>query len=331
MDCLKDYIGIKGYGSQEPLSGLYINQLPGITLESIDKIADKDQGNFTGVWDDVQTRAGNRLEKDLRIALRNRFKLKGIKSFSVAKPVLSEDTIEAAEEYRGVIIDLGIDKSAFLAISVNQITLNLPGTVTSLVLKIFELTENDECIELLTKTKANASGKCVINIARKFSAKKIFIAVDATTAELLSAEYNNTVAYDCFRILCDICEDCKPSISGASSLVASPGEITKSDEVYGIEVGFSVMCDLTSIACFNKPEFTDVWMYLLGAELMIERSFSSRLNRYTTIDREQASELSGYFTAQYEKALKEAVNAIELKDDCCIECNPLVRTTTSLP
>ncbi|MBK7882502.1 MAG: hypothetical protein IPJ81_00670 [Chitinophagaceae bacterium] len=63
MDCLIDYIGVKGCGNVKPLSGMYINQLAGISLESMEKIADKEQVTFMGVWKDVQARAWLRLEK----------------------------------------------------------------------------------------------------------------------------------------------------------------------------------------------------------------------------------------------------------------------------
>lgn len=76
MDCLKDYIQIEGCSAPQygydantdgdddpeteptPASGLYINKdLPGISLENVDKIADGEQQTFLGVWNEVQDRA----------------------------------------------------------------------------------------------------------------------------------------------------------------------------------------------------------------------------------------------------------------------------------
>lgn len=58
MGCLKDYIGIRVCSTDTPPeSGLYINSLPGISLESIDKIADSDQTTYKGVWSDAQDEA----------------------------------------------------------------------------------------------------------------------------------------------------------------------------------------------------------------------------------------------------------------------------------
>lgn len=58
MNCLTDYIGIRGCNNDiPPESGLVINSLPGISLESIDRIANADQITYKGVWTDVQDEA----------------------------------------------------------------------------------------------------------------------------------------------------------------------------------------------------------------------------------------------------------------------------------
>lgn len=57
MSCLIDYIGLKGCSTEIPPSGIYLNSLPGISLESIDKIAEAEQVSYAGVWADVQAEA----------------------------------------------------------------------------------------------------------------------------------------------------------------------------------------------------------------------------------------------------------------------------------
>jgi len=59
MQCFTDYIGLSFCAGvyESPASGIYINSLPGISIESIEKIADQEQINYLGVWGDVQTNA----------------------------------------------------------------------------------------------------------------------------------------------------------------------------------------------------------------------------------------------------------------------------------
>jgi hypothetical protein len=60
MTCFIDHIGL-AYCEPGvyniPSSGIYLKSLPGISIESIDKIADSEQVTYLGVWDDVQTSA----------------------------------------------------------------------------------------------------------------------------------------------------------------------------------------------------------------------------------------------------------------------------------
>ena len=76
-NCLLDYIGILTCpdGSCESDSGLYINSLPGISLESVEKIATQDQINYAGVWKDVQNQAWIRFKVSFIAQLTKCFEL----------------------------------------------------------------------------------------------------------------------------------------------------------------------------------------------------------------------------------------------------------------
>ena len=76
MDCLTDYIGFFNCaGQDEPPSGMYINTLPGITLESVDKVATSEQITYLQVWADAQKEAAIRFLNDFKIELNKCFTL----------------------------------------------------------------------------------------------------------------------------------------------------------------------------------------------------------------------------------------------------------------
>ncbi|MCW3466497.1 hypothetical protein [Chitinophaga nivalis] len=157
LQCLTGYIGLMGCGSAEPGSGLYINSLPGISLEMMDNIADAEQKTFLGVWNEIQKR--------------------GILSF----------------------------RTYFMA------QLN----------------------------------KC-----------------------------------------------------------------------YQINQWDTVEC----LACENRDLLSTCLMYLLGHELMIERIYSNRINRYTTIDLDEAKELKDYYISKFQNELPLAVQGIDVeKSDCIVK------------
>lgn len=160
MDCLTGYIGLKVCGDETSASGMFINSLPGISLESIDKIAESEQITYAGVWADVQAEAAVRFYVDV----------------------------------------------------VTEIT------------------------------------KC-----------------------------------------------------------------------YSI----TPYCDYEDIICDNKLKLAVAWRYLLGNQLMIFRLYTTRLNRFTTIDLEQAAQLRDFYQVSYEQALSQAVQIIDVSScELCCGGNP---------
>lgn len=156
MSCLTDYIGLKGCNEDPPESGLYINSLPGISLESLDRIATSEQITYRGVWADVQ-------------------------------------------------------EEAYLT---------------------FELDFFNELMK-------------------------------------------------CYKI--------------------------------------QPYCDYENLICINKKKLASAWRYLLGVHIMTARLFTSRLNFFTAVTREDAEELKGLYQAKYEEALSKTIKIIDVSS-CCLHC-----------
>jgi len=94
----------------------------------------------------------------------------------------------------------------------------------------------------------------------------------------------------------------------------------------------SPVCSYNSLVVNNKELIADAWLYLLGVELMFERQFTSRINRLTTVDAEDAEKLRDVFTAKYEEAFNDFVSGIQINaHDGCIECRQTIKRVTSLP
>jgi hypothetical protein len=169
MDCFIDYIGLSlcAGAYSAPASGIYINSLPGLNIESIDKVADQEQINYLGVWRDVNT--------------------------------------NAVQQFR-------ID---------------------------------------------------VIAEMRK-----------------------------CYELNCD--------------------------------------CDYDALICENLEVLTQSWKYLLGIWLLIFRINSNRLNRFTTVNIEQAKELKDYYQAEYDKFLAQSVLCMDISS-CELCCGGNPQTVTFLP
>jgi hypothetical protein len=77
MDCLIDFIGLSYCPGiyEQPGSGIYLNSLPGISIQSIDAIADSEQITYLGVWADVQSSAVAQFRIEVISELNKCFKL----------------------------------------------------------------------------------------------------------------------------------------------------------------------------------------------------------------------------------------------------------------
>lgn len=157
MDCLIDYIGLKVCGNETSGSGQFINSLPGISLESVDKIADSEQITYKAVWDDAQAEAWNRFYTDV----------------------------------------------------VNELS---------------------KCYQL------------------------------------------------------------------------------------------QPYCDYETLICENKAKLITAWKYLLGNQLMLFRLYTTRLNRFTTVDYNKAIELRDFYAVEYEKALPLAAKIMNVSSCECMQC-----------
>lgn len=77
MTCFQDYIGLSlcAGAYESPASGIYINSLPGLSMESLDKIADQEQINYLGVWADVQANALPEFRVDIMAEIQKCYQL----------------------------------------------------------------------------------------------------------------------------------------------------------------------------------------------------------------------------------------------------------------
>lgn len=80
-------------------------------------------------------------------------------------------------------------------------------------------------------------------------------------------------------------------------------------------------CDYESLICDNKEVLVNAWMMLLAAQLMWYRKYTTRLNRFTTVDLEAAGELMDMYLVEYESTLAQAVQLMDISE-CRCELKP---------
>lgn len=336
MNCLIDYILLEGCNNADAASGYYLNRLlPGIPLESIDKIAEADQVTYLEVYSDVQKRAALRFEQDVIREFQSRYQIRGIsESFDLLKFIDTVNNQTAlAGKWRGFTIELIQEnqyrwvQSALQCINIQSVRLYRKAVTADINGKIFNL-ETGEVLGTFTVPVNAAAGWTEVNISLRTFVPRVFVAFDSTAVNCVELSIDSDIVNKFHGCACEFFfSDCQAAIRGAesSSLLAevTDDNITTGDNLFGFSGVFSIGCSYHSIVCQNKAQFLMPWAFILGRELMWERLNSSRINRFTIgWDAEKGKKLQSEFDAAYRADLKTVVEGIGLNQyDCCLECN----------
>lgn len=341
MECLRDYIGIEGCDGVTPESGRYVNELPGINTFQVGKIADQEQVTFLEVWTDVQNRALKKFEGSVIRAFRDHksFRIKSINQLvDLGRKIDTTVVTQNAAEYRGVAIELIFPsdlyslQSSLQVIWIESISIYSPAIIANLPIKIFDL-ETGDTLDTLTQNVVVGWNR--IAVTSSYDALRIFIAYDATnldSAELNINQYSSTCCQLCADTIFGIGE-CEARVQGrVSDDLSDPTEGDTGTNTFGLSAVFSIRCRYDWLVCNNRDYFGQALMYLLGAEVLWERINSERLNRYTTIDLDQARKLQEDFLLEFDKELLNAVSGVDISSqDCCVECISPIQKPMLIP
>ncbi len=319
MICLKDYIGLAGCGSTTPLSGLYVNELPGVTLEMIDKLTEADQITYLGVWNDVQKRAAARLANTVNGNFRQRYSLKAIRETLYTGNVLTDKVVPMAAEFRGVEVRIA-SQSALQSIYVSDLYVYLTAPVANLRVGVADIEHH---VPVFTTNIDGKEGWNAIEVKRDFRTHHLFAGYDATDVDGLQIPLLEDVDNWC-RCMHDTFGS-KSEVRGAVYDSNINTIVANTDYTASFVAAMSAHCSYEPFICDNLDVFKTVYWYLLGAELMFERMYTGRLNRFTTVDRQKAEELRKEFTEIANAELETALSGIRLDTaDPCLECNQTV-------
>jgi hypothetical protein len=336
MNCFIDYIGLRGAVSGiTPDSGLYVNDLPGINLKSLDAIADSDKVNYQRLWDIIQQRAVKNFGNAIYSILNRRYRIRTLlQSIDLLKQI-DAITYDPLAQWRGFTIELSFKNmqrlvaSPFQTTHIQELSLYLTSVPAGDVpVKIFDLNTGDVLDSFTIPAASAVIGWNRIKVEKRYVAYRIFCAYDATLIEGTNLYIPQTVITGCMSCVNWIYgfSFCEAYVRGAQTVVKTdPTILGFTNQSYGLSAKFSVGCTYDGLAANNRALFANALWYLIGAEILVERLSSDRINRYTTIDREQAQENLAYMQEQYKINLEQALEGINLTmGDCCIEQNAQV-------
>lgn len=315
MSCQDNYIGINRSAASR--SGLYASDLPGVEDLVFTLLSKGTETTIADVWGRVYSNAWNNTINDLQQALQ--------KKFHVDRKLLTKQTSEFTDEVNtsgalsGVKIGFTLPKYAKTHIISVDVWVEQDYLSPELTVYFYDTDENGELLHSVSQ--AVEIGKNTIFVDTDFEVDKIFIAVDTGLFQIkqtVNKKFNMGYLYwsiwDC-RFPCFGNEGSVSQINGG-----------------GVDVKYDVYCSIEKYLCENINLFKTVLWWRVGMELIIERRYGNRLNQFTTMTQERAAELTTFYNAQYQQALMNNVESVNIHEDpYCFECNATVSTRNLLP
>lgn len=316
-----------------PLSGRYVNGLPGISLKAVDNMANSEQVTYAKVWENVQERAIADFGNKVTAKFAERFRLKQVlQNIDLGEEVDSTNMLPSALEYRGFTYQVKCETdqyfkpSALQHVYVQQVKVYAinAGNIT---VKIFDLEKKKQ---LYTKSITAVQGWNTIVVHESFKAFRMFFAIDASATDTAYQELNEYALGCCAACTYSLYGDSGHGwLQGAKASTADPYTLSEGSNIFGVSADISLHCSFDNVVCKNLPVFENALWYKHGEELMIERLASPRFN-LTTIDTKEAQELQKYFMDKADDYLNIAVAGIDLDlNDSCIDCNAMITYGTS--
>ncbi len=340
LDCLVNYVGIKGCGEALPGSGLYVNDLPGIPRELLDKIATADQGTYKQAWLDIQNNAVQEMNIDLKLAFANRYKsVSLLRSFSIGKNIDTTTTEPQSAEYRGFSVDIhkdipdGYVVSNMIAYSIDALELYIPVVTTNPI--TIRILDGDTAESLFSYSLAVAdqvTGWNVIPVNSLFYAGKIVAVYDATEVDSVELTLAPNINDSLCGCLSPVYDECLGEVKGIDTGALNINTINEGTNTYGLTANISLTCTYEKLVCRNKMLFAKPLQYLLGYKVLEAALYTNRFGRFNTTDRKVTEGLAQDYRQDYLSALELTLKGIDLDQaDPCIVCDPALYTTYVRP
>lgn len=286
-----------------------ITKLPGISLESLEKIRDKDTVSLTELVDNLIFRAINRVKIDLisgkKIQLANQ-------DFSLCVGRLTDisEIVPASNGKGGVTID--IIQSEYILL--NLATLYFyTDDVYSVDFQVIDLYSNTV---LHTFTLDTVAGENVYDLNFDIFASRHSRKI-AVVYDLSQANFYKTNAIACF----DSCTcSCPVAVTCGCNNVTGNLNLSKSNYTYGVGLQMKLQCSFEKFLCNNSNAVVDAIYYATALEYYDENLLNFNVNKFTRTREEETVNYQKVMQQKYDKAIYYATSALNFCDNCCFEC-----------
>lgn len=268
-------------------------------------------------WEMIYKKAWDNFISDLTHQLQNKF--------YVDSKLVSRETSQVKVDLNttiglaGVTIEFNLPRYARLhVVSVDVWSADDYNSPEALI----QVYEDDASGELLSEhSQEITEGRNTIFIDQDYEVDKIFVAYDPETYSFKQTENKR---YDTPYISWS-CDECAFECGGyAGKIVQINGG--------GLNVKYNVYCSAEKFACENINLFKQAFFFRIGLEIIYERRFGNRLNKFMTMTLERQEELMEFYETKFNENLERSVRSQNMREDpYCFTCKEIVSKRSSIP
>lgn len=323
MDCFIDYIGLRNCSATEPDSGVYINDMAGMSIKRLDNISNEEKKTFLGVWNAIQKRCAFEMESRILTKFTNYYKIaKSLQSSIFGWFDYDSTFLSLESKYKGTMFTAYLP--SYAKAQINTIELYSSQAYTGVKFYIYDLNSAIKQKEI-TVDLVEGYNKIDINYSALVKANfyfRLFLCYDASLYSLKQSKPNYQMnGHDEYMWAQD------GDVSGSfnyANFIANTGS--------GISTNFSIECSLDAFICERKQLLKFAWSRLLMAEIFNETINSDRTNYFTTINIEVAQDGYNKAMSDFNQSIGDVLENMDIPyDEICFECNTQTKAVYGRP
>jgi hypothetical protein len=326
MECLESLIGIRG--CEESSNTLFVNDLPGMSLNVADAGADNETENGIDLIKNRIKFASQYIKNDILNYVNDKFN-NLLEQNKVG--YFTDEVVLASNRFYGVRIK--VKKGRFFELKINRVAIMLDNDATT-DLKIFDLRTG---IELFTKSvDVEANKQTEIEIDFNYSTKGQEVVLFVCHTADVAGHFKSNLLSGSDIHGCTSCIESGYLSYSRSGYVSYSNSIkdvnfVTGNDTGGLSVDFNMECSIENYVCSIKNQLAWSLLYKTGSMIMQEVINSKQYNTIVVIHREDNEELLSYYEAEYAKAMNQLTAHLRLPNDICFECNPRIRKQIQIP
>ena len=332
MNCLQDYIGLKGCTSGEPLSGLYINDYPGMSSELLDKIATPEQVSYVGMWNSAQAVSYVRMKRDVQAALFTSAEAQLDQVlFQTRKEFVQQwqqvQTVPAEAILKGTFVS--IQGSKYLSLRVKQIYIfNAGPPVNGIDWYIYQ-TQDGKLLDSGSVDLTAGMNYVPVNneFFSDFDKLNIMVAVDCTNLPTSTGMFSDygwaQMDLECASRFTYLWRNGWSIFPVTAPLGYGFGDSWSQDNSQsGVYIDAQLLCSLDSFICGQKEFLIDAWANLLCYQILWQKVASPRANYFAQGNREFTERAMATFLDGYQQSLAIWARQLNLRGEgLCFNCD----------